>query len=116
MCQFFINEDDDDYVIHQFFLLLLTIQIQYVNSNAVVFTEEWSTYLSYVRNLDFFETPDYGYLHRLFLDALDRHGWQCDWIFDWNEKQVRNYIVHLTMSAIDTCATIAILATYWTYF
>jgi len=52
-------------------------------------TEEWSTYLSYVRNLDFFETPDYGYLHRLFMDALDRHGWHCDWIFDWNEKQVR---------------------------
>jgi len=42
--------------------------------------------------LDFFETPDYSYLHRLFLDALDRHGWQCDWIFDWNEKQVRNWL------------------------
>ena len=53
-------------------------------------TEEWSTYLSYVRSLDFFDTPDYGYLYRLFVDALDRHGWPCDWIFDWNEKQVRS--------------------------
>ena len=73
-------------------------QFCYVNSqltaNGVIAAEEWATYLSYVRNLDFFETPDYGYLHRLFLDALDRHGWQCDWIFDWNEKQVRNYIFH----------------------
>jgi len=61
-------------------------------ASIVDITEEWATYLSYVRNLDFFETPDYSYLHRLFLDALDRHGWQCDWIFDWNEKQVRNLL------------------------
>jgi len=54
----------------------------------VYVVEEWATYLGYVRNLDFFDTPDYGYLHRLFMDALDRHGWQCDWVFDWNEKQV----------------------------
>ena len=48
--------------------------------------------MNYVRNLDFFDPPDYGYLHRLFMDALDRHGWHCDWVFDWNEKQVRTLI------------------------
>ena len=59
-----------------------------IGNDVICLAEEWSTYLNYVRNLDFFDTPDYGYLHRLFMDALDRHGWQCDWIFDWNEKQV----------------------------
>ena len=63
-------------------------------------TEEWATYLSYVRNLDFFETPDYSYLHRLFMDALDRHGWHCDWVFDWNEKQVRWCLRSFTLSHI----------------
>jgi len=49
-------------------------------------SDEWATYLRYVRNLDFFETPDYGYLHKLFMDAMDRNGWQCDWMFDWTDK------------------------------
>jgi casein kinase 1, gamma len=41
-----------------------------------------------VRKLDFFETPDYDYLHKLFMDVMDRNGWPCDWIFDWTEKQL----------------------------
>jgi casein kinase 1 gamma len=49
-------------------------------------SEEWATYLRYVRNLDFFETPDYRYLQKLFMEAMERHGWQCDWIFDWTDK------------------------------
>jgi len=45
-------------------------------------------YLRYVRRLDFFETPDYNYLHKLFMDVMDRNSWACDWNFDWTEKQL----------------------------
>jgi len=55
--------------------------------NAVC-TEEWATYLRYVRQLDFFETPDYNYLYKLFMDAMERNSWTCDWNFDWTEKQL----------------------------
>jgi len=57
----------------------------------VVFTEEWATYLRYVRRLDFFETPDYNYLHKLFMDVMERNSWTCDWNFDWTEKQLVRY-------------------------
>jgi len=51
-------------------------------------TDEWAMYLRYVRRLDFFETPDYNYLHKLFMDVMDRNSWTCDWSFDWTEKQL----------------------------
>jgi len=57
----------------------------------VMFTEEWATYLRYVRRLDFFETPDYNYLHKLFMDVMERNSWTCDWNFDWTEKQLVRY-------------------------
>ncbi|XP_037038422.1 casein kinase I isoform X5 [Bradysia coprophila] len=48
--------------------------------------EEFSTYLRYVRRLDFFETPDYDYLRRLFQDLFDRKGYVDDGEFDWTGK------------------------------
>lgn len=42
-----------------------------------------ATYLRYSRKLDFYETPDYNYLRRLFTDVMDRNGWQNDYDFDW---------------------------------
>ena len=43
--------------------------------------------MRYVRGLDFFETPDYQYLVKLFTDLMSKRAWQCDWEFDWVERQ-----------------------------
>ena len=51
-------------------------------------TEELATYLRYVRRLDFFETPDYEYLRKLFKDLFDRKGYVEDGEFDWTHKQI----------------------------
>lgn len=48
--------------------------------------EEFANYLRYVRRLDFFETPDYDYLRRLFQDLFDRKGYVEDGEFDWTGK------------------------------
>ncbi|CAG5134907.1 unnamed protein product [Candidula unifasciata] len=52
------------------------------------FPEELATYLRYVRKLDFFETPDYDYLRRLFTDLMEKMSYECDWQFDWVGRQV----------------------------
>ncbi|CAH1254540.1 casein kinase I-like isoform X2 [Branchiostoma lanceolatum] len=49
---------------------------------------EMATYLRYVRRLDFFETPDYDYLRKLFQDLMDRKGWKNDGEFDWTGRQL----------------------------
>lgn len=49
---------------------------------------EFCTYLHYVRNLDFFEVPDYAYLRRLFQDLYERSGFPLDGKFDWSGKVV----------------------------
>ena len=51
-------------------------------------SEEFATYLRYVRRLDFFETPDYAYLKKMFLGLMEKNGMECDWRFDWADKQV----------------------------
>jgi len=66
---------------------------------CIMRAEEWATYLRYVRRLDFFETPDYSYLHKLFMDVMERNSWTCDWNFDWTEKQlVRCHKYHLIIN------------------
>ena len=55
---------------------------------VIYVAEEMAIFLRYVRKLDFFETPDYDYLRKLFYDLMAKHGWDCDWQFDWNERQV----------------------------
>lgn len=50
--------------------------------------DELATYLRYVRRLDFFETPDYEYLRKLFKDLLERKGYVDDGEFDWTHKQI----------------------------
>ncbi|XP_064475028.1 casein kinase I-like isoform X2 [Ornithodoros turicata] len=49
---------------------------------------EMATYLRYVRRLDFFETPDYEYLRKMFHDLFERKGYVDDGEFDWTGKQM----------------------------
>lgn len=58
-----------------------------VRERCIVCVEELAVYMRYVRKLDFFEPPDYDYLRKLFYDVLARHGWHCDWRFDWIDRQ-----------------------------
>ncbi|XP_046865415.1 casein kinase I isoform X18 [Drosophila willistoni] len=51
--------------------------------------EEFATYLRYVRRLDFFETPDYDFLRRLFQDLFERKGYTDEGEFDWTGKTMR---------------------------
>jgi len=51
--------------------------------------EEMATYLRYVRRLDFFETPDYDYLRKLFRDLAERKGFNLDdGDFDWTGRSM----------------------------
>lgn len=52
------------------------------------YPEEMATYLRYVRRLDFFETPDYDYLRKLFQDLCERKGYQDDGEFDWTGRNM----------------------------
>jgi casein kinase 1 len=47
------------------------------------FPDEFSKYLSYVRNLGFEDTPDYDYLRDLFTQALKSTGEVEDGEYDW---------------------------------
>jgi casein kinase 1 len=48
--------------------------------------------LSYVRNLDFPDEPDYAYLYRLFDKVLKDLGEADDGIYDWlKEKNGKGY-------------------------
>lgn len=44
--------------------------------------------MRYVRRLDFFETPDYNYLRKLFRDLFERRGYKDDGVFDWTGKEI----------------------------
>ena len=53
------------------------------------------TYLRYVRRLDFFETPDYNYLRKLFQELFERRGYKDDGVFDWTGKEIVSLSVPL---------------------
>lgn len=78
----------------------LTLKYSTCNDILVYFflsvtTEELATYLRYVRRLDFFETPDYEYLRKLFKDLFERRGFIEDGEFDWTHKQIVSVLLHM---------------------
>lgn len=50
--------------------------------------EEMAMYLSYVRKLEFTETPDYEFLRKLFRDLFIKRGFIDDGMFDWTGKNL----------------------------
>lgn len=50
---------------------------------SYLFLEEFSTFLNYVKRLEFEEKPDYHYMRNLFITLLLRSGSPYDQIFDW---------------------------------
>jgi hypothetical protein len=64
-----------------------------------------ATYLRYVRRLDFFETPDYEYLRKLFQDLFERKGYVDDGEFDWTGKtmvRILFYVIEILFSFFAT--------------
>lgn len=62
--------------------------------------EEMATYLRYVRRLDFFETPDYDYLRKLFRDLAERKGYNLDdGDFDWTGRSMTTPVPSLQPGA-----------------
>ena len=72
--------------------------ITIVNKLIILFchftVDEMAMYLRYVRTLDFFATPDYSYLRKLFQDLFDKKGYFEDGVFDWTGKEMVMIIYH----------------------
>ncbi|CAG9814910.1 unnamed protein product [Phaedon cochleariae] len=58
--------------------------------------EEMAIYMKYVRRLDFFETPDYEYLRKLFTTLFAKKGYIDDGEFDWAGKTMNTSVGSLT--------------------
>lgn len=52
------------------------------------FPEEFASYMRYVRDIDFYEKPNYEYLRKLFTDLYERRSYKYDDIYDWTNKQL----------------------------
>ena len=74
------------------------------------FPYEFEKYLTYVRNLNYEDNPDYKYLKNLFLTALSNEGYKLDCYYDWDTDTIvynRNFsnksngVLESTMSNYD---------------
>ena len=74
----------------------LCIVCKCVTLYPLLSADEVAVYLRYVRRLDFFETPDYGYLRKLFTDLMERKGWKEDGMFDWSGREHVRRAEHVT--------------------
>ena len=51
-------------------------------------SDEFVAYMTYVRNLDFYDSPNYEFLSGFFHNLMRNNGWRCDWVYDWDEKNI----------------------------
>ena len=73
------------YIIHSELIVIIIYHYHFT-------VDEMAMYLRYVRTLDFFATPDYSYLRKLFQDLFDKKGYFEDGVFDWTGKEM---VIHV---------------------
>lgn len=61
----------------------MTKQTKTISDLCYGFPVQFAQYLTYVRNLEFDEDPDYAYLHSLIDGALEAIGEKADGHYDW---------------------------------
>lgn len=49
--------------------------------------KEFETFLTYVRNLEFTQVPNYNYLKSLLKNILDKSNYYIDFFYDWNRTR-----------------------------
>lgn len=69
--------------------------------NMQLLLDELVVYLSYIRNLHFFDAPNYEYLWGLFHSFMRNNGWKTDWKFDWDIKHI--VVTWATYSSVSSC-------------
>ena len=55
------------------------------------FPKEFADYVNYTRNLEYEEDPDYIYLRNLFINVLNREGFEIDCYYDWDKETIRYF-------------------------
>ncbi|CAF0730610.1 unnamed protein product [Didymodactylos carnosus] len=53
---------------------------------------EFIKYFHHVRELEFYDTPDYNYLKQLFHTVLETKGFKNDRVFDWTTEKIIEFI------------------------
>ena len=55
------------------------------------FPKEFADYINYTRNLEYEEDPDYIYLRNLFVNVLNRDGFEIDCYYDWDKETIHYF-------------------------
>ena len=72
----------------QIYLIKKNIKPEELCSNLPI---EFCEYIKYVKKLKFEENPDYKYIKKLFLNALNKYGYNNDLNFSWLSNEETKY-------------------------